>query len=54
MAWYNRIFGGDSPKQKKIKAGKRNYNGARTGRLFADFITKSYSADAEREGEKGE
>jgi lambda family phage portal protein len=47
MAWYNRIFGADSPKQKKLKASKRNYTGASTGRLFADFITRSSSADAD-------
>ena len=47
MAWYNRIFGGDTPKQKKRKAYRRSYTGANTGRLFADFITSSTSADAE-------
>ena len=47
MAWYNRIFGGDEPKQKKKKAYRRSYTGASTGRLFADFVTRSTSADAE-------
>ena len=47
MAWYNRIFGGDTPKQKKRKAYRRSYTGASTGRLFADFLTTSTSADAE-------
>ena len=47
MAWYNRIIGGDTPKQKKRKAYRRSYTGANTGRLFADFVTTSTSADAE-------
>ena len=47
MAWYNRIFGGEAPKQKKKRIYKRSYTGANTGRLFADFITTSTSADAE-------
>ena len=41
MAWYNNIFGRDESKLKKKKAYRRSYSGASTGRLFADFITRS-------------
>ena len=44
MAWYNNIFNGNKPKTKQFK---RSYQGANTGRLFADFFTSSNSADAE-------
>ena len=44
MAWYNNIFGGNKKPKRKFK---RSYTGANTGRLFADFITSSTSADAE-------
>jgi len=47
MAWYNKIFGSNAPKQKLKRAYKRSYVGANTGRLFADFVTSSTSADAE-------
>jgi lambda family phage portal protein len=43
MAWYNNIF----KQNKKRKTFKRSYSGANTGRLFADFLTNSSSADAE-------
>ena len=45
MAWYNNIFN-----RKPIKKGmkyNRHYQGASTGRLFADWISSSKSADAE-------
>ena len=45
MAWYNNIF--NRKPETKGFAYKRNYQGASTGRLFADFITSSKSADAE-------
>ena len=45
MAWYNNIFN-RTPKQQK-KTFKRSYQGASTGRLFADFLTSSKSANAE-------
>ena len=44
MAWYNNIFGNNKKPKRKFK---RSYTGANTGRLFADFITSSTSADAE-------
>lgn len=44
MAWYNNIFGNNKKPKKQFK---RSYAGANTGRLFADFITSSTSADAE-------
>ena len=47
MAWYNRILGVNEPKKKKRQAYRRSYTGANTGRLFADFVTSSTSADAE-------
>jgi hypothetical protein len=47
MAWYNRILGVNEPKKKKRQAYRRSYTGANTGRLFADFVTTSTSADAE-------
>ena len=47
MAWYNRILGINEPKKKQKQAFRRSYSGANTGRLFADFITSSTSADAE-------
>jgi lambda family phage portal protein len=47
MAWYNRIWGDNNPKKQKRKAYQRSYTGANTGRLFADFVTTSTSADAE-------
>ena len=47
MAWYNRIWGNNTPKKQKRKAYQRSYTGANTGRLFADFVTSSTSADAE-------
>jgi len=47
MAWYSRILGLDNPKIQKKQTFKRSYSGANTGRLFADFITSSTSADAE-------
>ena len=44
MAWYNNIFKNNKkPKRRFI----RSYSGASTGRLFADFVTSSSSADAE-------
>jgi lambda family phage portal protein len=44
MAWYNNIFRNNKkPKRRFI----RSYSGASTGRLFADFVTSSSSADAE-------
>jgi len=46
MAWYDRILGREKPKQKKFPY-RRSYTGANTGRLFADFLTSSTSADAE-------
>ena len=45
MAWYNNIFKGTN--KPKTKQFKRSYQGANTGRLFADFFTSSNSADAE-------
>ena len=45
MAWYDRFLGRTSKKKKTIF--KRSYQGANTGRLFADFLTSSTSADAE-------
>ena len=45
MAWYNNIF--KTKPEKRSFTFKRNYTGASTGRLFADFITSSKSADAE-------
>ena len=47
MAWYSRILGLDNPKLQKKQTFKRSYSGANTGRLFADFVTSSTSADAE-------
>jgi lambda family phage portal protein len=49
MAWYNRIFntGNKKPELKRKFKTQRSYAGASTGRLFADFITSSSSADAE-------
>lgn len=48
MAWYNRIFNfGSKPTVKRKFKKQRSYAGANTGRLFADFITSSASADAE-------
>ena len=47
MAWYNKILGRNSPKNKNKQFFKRSYTGASTGRLFADFVTTSTSADAE-------
>jgi lambda family phage portal protein len=44
MAWYNNIFGNNKKPKRKFK---RSYSGANTGRLFADFLTSSTSADAE-------
>ena len=44
MAWYNDLFGNN---KKPKKTFKRSYTGANTGRLFADFLTSSTSADAE-------
>ena len=44
MAWYNNIFGNNNKPKRKFK---RSYAGANTGRLFADFLTSSASADAE-------
>lgn len=44
MAWYN--FFNNNPKPKK-KPFKRSYQGASNGRLFADFLTSSKSANAE-------
>ena len=44
MAWYNNIFGNNNKPKRKFK---RSYAGANTGRLFADFLTSSTSADAE-------
>lgn len=43
MAWYNRIF----QRRKKQKIQYRSYAGANKGRLFADFLATSKSADAE-------
>lgn len=48
MAWYNNIFGGND-KKKPTRRFKRSYQGANTGRLFADFLTSSTSADSEIE-----
>ena len=45
MAWYDKFIG-TKPK-KKQNTFKRSYTGANTGRLFADFLTTSTSADAE-------
>ena len=45
MAWYNKLFGNNQKPKKRIF--KRSYAGASTGRLFADFLTSSLSADAE-------
>ena len=47
MAWYSRILGLDNNRPQKKQTFKRSYSGANTGRLFADFITSSTSADAE-------
>ncbi len=49
MAWYNRIFntGNKKPVLKRKFKTQRSYAGANTGRLFADFVTSSSSADAE-------
>tara|TARA_R110001592_G_scaffold358714_1_gene663991 strand:- start:1003 stop:2496 length:1494 start_codon:yes stop_codon:yes gene_type:complete len=47
MAWYNNIFGTNTLKEKKRNSYARSYTGANTGRLFADFLTSSASADAE-------
>jgi lambda family phage portal protein len=48
MAWYNRIFNfGKKPTIKQRFKQQRSYAGANTGRLFADFVTSSTSADAE-------
>ncbi len=49
MAWYNRVFnfGSKKPTVKRKFKRQRSYAGANTGRLFADFITSSTSADAE-------
>ena len=44
MAWYNNIFGSNKKPKRQFK---RSYAGANTGRLFADFLTSSTSADAE-------
>ena len=44
MAWYNNIF---TNSKKPARKFKRSYTGANTGRLFADFLTTSTSADAE-------
>ena len=44
MAWYDNLLG---RKPKKKFSFKRSYQGANTGRLFADFLTSSTSADAE-------
>jgi lambda family phage portal protein len=46
MAWYNRIFRQEKPAKKRMPY-RRSYTGAKTGRLFADFLTHSASADAE-------
>ena len=46
MAWYNDIFK-RSEKPKAKKRFYRSYQGANTGRLFADFLVSSLSADAE-------
>ena len=46
MAWYDNLFGNNNKKGKK-RTFKRSYQGANTGRLFADFLTSSTSADAE-------
>ncbi len=45
MAWYNDIFKRSKPKVKRKFL--RSYQGANTGRLFADFLVSSLSADAE-------
>ena len=45
MAWYNNIFNRNTKPKRPIF--KRGYTGASSGRLFADFITSSKSADAE-------
>ena len=47
MAWYSRILGLDNPTPQKKQTFKRSFSGASTGRLFADFVTASTSADAE-------
>jgi lambda family phage portal protein len=47
MAWYNNIFNRTEVKAKKRQAYRRSYSGANAGRLFADFLTTSTSADAE-------
>jgi len=47
MAWYSRILGLDNTTPQKKQTFKRSYSGASTGRLFADFVTASTSADAE-------
>ncbi len=46
MAWYDNLLGNNKKKVKK-RTFKRSYQGANTGRLFADFLTSSTSADAE-------
>ena len=38
MAWYDNLLGNNKKKAKK-RAFKRSYQGANTGRLFADFLT---------------
>ena len=45
MAWYDRFIG--NKPIKKNNSFKRSFTGASTGRLFADFLTTSTSADAE-------
>ena len=45
MAWYNNIFNRNTKPKRPIF--RRGYTGASSGRLFADFITSSKSADAE-------
>ena len=47
MAWYNRIFNVNQKKPTVKQRFKRGYQAANTGRLFADFMTSSTSADAE-------
>lgn len=47
MAWYNRIFNTSTKKPTVKQRFKRGYQAASTGRLFADFMTSSTSADAE-------
>jgi len=46
MAWYDNLLGNNRKKNKR-RTFKRSYQGANTGRLFADFLTSSTSADAE-------